>query len=223
MFVSTTTRTLSMAAAAAIGSAGLLVLAPQASAACEKYQYNDNHFFLNQDNGIYVAMYVSGDQFEGPASYTVPGKPDVMGDVTGVRAGDVVSITVKWENGFSNTYSGTIRNDGTVGGTTMNNQGTTNSWEATGRFNCVAAPPPVQQQAPKNDPTPAAQDEFPASITSDVDVYEASGGSGEPYGMVPAGSKVKVVVRNPDNWVRVAGPAVPGEAGWVWGDFVAGG
>jgi hypothetical protein len=82
----------------------------------------------------------------------------------------------------------------------------------------VAPPPPPPAPAPAPPPAPA-----PAAntITADVDVYDVPGGAGKVVGMARSGTKVKVEVRNDDNWVKVSGSGVPGGSGWIWGDFVS--
>ena len=75
-----------LAAALALTAGGVLTTPMPAQArpalplapACDKWSYPTHAFQLNQDNGILVALYLCDNQyFEGPASHTVAGKPDV--------------------------------------------------------------------------------------------------------------------------------------------------
>ena len=77
-----------LAAALALTAGGVLTTPMPAQArpalplapACDKWSYPTHAFQLNQDNGILVALFLSDNQyFEGPASRTGAGKPDVTG------------------------------------------------------------------------------------------------------------------------------------------------
>lgn len=55
---------------------------PALSPACDKWSYPTQSFELKQSNGIVVALYLRDDkEFDGPASHTVAGEPDVTGGI----------------------------------------------------------------------------------------------------------------------------------------------
>jgi hypothetical protein len=68
-------------------------------------------------------------------------------------------------------------------------------------------------------PTPPATPT--ATVTSDVDVYNAKNepdGAGHVVGMLATGKQVQLVGPcQPQSWCQVSGDAVPGGQGWVWG------
>jgi hypothetical protein len=57
-----------------------------------------------------------------------------------------------------------------------------------------------------------------ATVTQDVDVYDAPGGNGNVTGVLRANATVQLAgaCQKPD-WCHVLGPAVPNGNGWVWG------
>lgn len=130
-----------------------------------------------------------------------------------------------------------------VNGSVINEKGAINTWTSDAKFSCIdvqapAAPAPAEPEPadpapapdkptictfsgvlmPAGQPCPKRVDS--AKITEDVDIYSAPGGEGEPFGVVPAGIKVFVKARQPDNWVQIVSEEIPGKSGWVWGDFV---
>lgn len=146
----------------------------------------------------------------------------------------------------TNSYSGFIDPAGTASGTWRNDSGASGTWTMGSTFRCIGKAPDAEQApppAPSGKPirctggrmlppgsdcsktpapdAPADPTVTSATITGDVNIYKFAGGVGEPYDMVRAGTVVEVKVRQPDNWVNIAGADVPGGSGWVWGDFVS--
>jgi len=80
--------------------------------------------------------------------------------------------------------------------------------------------PPPEAPTPEAPPAPPAGPDIAiATVTGDVDVYDAPGGDGNVIGVLNAGRQVSGVCRE-DRWCQVGGDAVPGGTGWVWGDFL---
>jgi hypothetical protein len=215
-------------AATTVSTAGLLTVAPAQAKpmlplapACEKYSYPTQSFLLNQDNNLTVGVFLNDDgAFSGPASYTVPGKPDVQGSAAGSLSGRYVDFTVNWINGFTNRYSGQIADDGVARGTTTNNLNTTNGWQSQLKFACVAAPAPAAPAPSPKPQQPTAPAVKTATVTSDVDVYPAPNNDGDQValGILRANSKVELVAGCIVNdWCHVKGAAVPTGQGFVWG------
>jgi hypothetical protein len=202
--------------------------------ACEKWTYPTQSILLTQDNGIVVALYLRGIRFEGPASHTVAGKPDVTGGyAVGSLDGNHIEFHVDWQNGASNNYNGAIADDGTARGSTVNHRGHQNSWQSQLKFSCATPPaqdfPPVVTGLPKGPVTADAPPPPPppppppnlATVTGDVDVYDKPNfppGSAKLLGILRGGKQVQVVGNcNPDDWCVVKGPDVPTGQGTIWG------
>jgi hypothetical protein len=96
-----------------------------------------------------VALYLSEDTFfDGPASHTVAGKPDVTdGSVVGNLQGTAIDFNVDWLNGAANRYICSIADDGFARGYTQNNRRVRNNWSSQLAFKCATPPeqglPPV--------------------------------------------------------------------------------
>ncbi|AQA04685.1 hypothetical protein BVC93_22230 [Mycobacterium sp. MS1601] len=210
-------------ALAGLAAAGLISGATPANAApeCADYVY-PSVMTLQQDNGLIVNLYHQGSSFDGPgASVHGNGSPQVMGTSSGSRIGDNLIFTIKWDNGFENTYTGKIGADLVARGTTINNKGASNSWFSLSKYRCIP-PEPAQQAPPPPPPPPPDEPALPTStVSGDVDVYAQPGGVGQPVGILRGGQSVEVLERRGDNWVRVSGAGVPGGSGWVWGDFIS--
>jgi hypothetical protein len=67
-----------------------------------------------------------------------------------------------------------------------------------------------------------AQEDRQASITADVDVYDAPFAQGNILGFVRAGVEVRTWPEDcVDGWCPIAGDDVPRGFAWVWSDFLA--
>lgn len=77
---------------------------------------------------------------------------------------------------------------------------------------CLASKKPVKLGKVKPSEKPATQT---ATVTGDVDVYDAPGGAGKVIGMLRKGMQVPFGSCRQDRWCQVTG------VGWVWGDFLA--
>lgn len=227
------------AAATAISAAGLLTIAAPAQAkpmfplapACDNWTYPTGSFLLTQDNGIVAALYLREDKyFDGPASHTVAGKPDVTGgSVVGNLQGRNVDFNVDWLNGTTNRYIGSIADDGFARGTTQNNRGNRNGWQSQLSFKCATPPeqdfPPIVTGPPKGPVTADAPPPPPptaktATVVGDVDVYPAPNiNDDQPVlGILRANSTVELVgACSLDDWCQVKGTAVPTGQGFIWG------
>ncbi len=157
-------------------AAGILFGAtPAADAApCENWFYPTEDFGFEQDNGIVGRLYLrDSTTFEGPASHTVAGKPDVTGGrVKGDIKGRQIYFRVDWNNGVWNSYFGQIADDGTAGGTTFNSNVKSNRWWSLAKFYCPAPPlgesfePPPGVQGPVDATAPF---EAPPGVQGPVD------------------------------------------------------
>lgn len=191
---------------------------------------------LIQDNDLRVELATAGNRMAGSARYAhLNGQDWTSGTATGGLDPDAqtVTVSVQWIHGpgagLSNSYSGTMDNNGVLTGTTTNSLGTVNSWKAMYGALCKEPAPtdlpvtpagPLQQDNTPSAPLPTTAAPAPstsrtATITDDVDVYAQPGGVGSPSRMLPRGTSVTVVQRRSDNWVQLL------DVGWVWGDFVS--
>ena len=55
-----------------------------------------------------------------------------------------------------------------------------------------------------------------ATVTKDVDVYDAQGGNGNKIGEIKTPNTVELAGACQDNWCNVRGAAVPTGNGWVY-------
>lgn len=166
-------RTTLLAAATTIGAACFLpVAAPAQAAGCGVYTFPDaptdapayDDFKFNvelvQDNGIHVYLQTTDNEVQ-QAMYVKPFAPDLINEsfltggdpnpvtfpVNGAAAGGLkgraIDFKVRWENQFTNVYTGQVNDDGSASGTTINNGGTPNTWHsAFADFKCAPAPWP---------------------------------------------------------------------------------
>ena len=169
-------------ATATVSAAGIL-LSPAADAAppCENWFYPTEDFAFQQDNGIAGRLFLTDSTvFEGPASHTVAGKPDVTGgSVNGSVDGRQIYFAVDWHNGATNRYFGQIAEDGTASGSTVNHNFKYNRWWSSAKFYCPAPPlgdsfePPPDIQGPVDatapfEPPPGVQgpNDLPAAVNT---------------------------------------------------------
>lgn len=227
-----------VAAAGAISAMGLLAVPAPMQAepmfplapACDKWTYPTQSFLLTQDNGIVAALYLREDKFfNGPASHTVAGKPDVTGgSVVGNLDGRTVDFNVDWLNGTTNRYIGYIADDGFARGHTQNNKGSRNDWQSQLSFKCATPPeqdfPPVVT-IPKGPVTaaPATTTAKPppatpkATVIADVDVFDGPDGVGTETGIfLRTGRVLDLVEPCRRDWCHLVIPEAPGGQGWVF-------
>ena len=163
------------ATATVMTAAGILLgAAAYAAPPCENWFYPTEDFRFEQDNGIAGRLFLrDSTTFEGPASHTVAGKPDVTGgSVEGNIKGRQISFRVDWNNGVWNTYFGQIADDGTARGTTFNSKIKATGWRSLDKFYCPAPPlgepfePPPGVQGPVDATAPF---EPPPGVQGPVD------------------------------------------------------
>jgi hypothetical protein len=81
-----------------------------------------------------------------------------------------------------------------------------------GRGGAMKLPSPPPPPAPAPAPAPQV---LTATVTGDVDVYDAPGGTGKVLGILQKDKQVQLATPcRADNWCEVRG------IGWVWGDFL---
>ncbi|BCI52460.1 hypothetical protein NIIDNTM18_17380 [Mycolicibacterium litorale] len=200
-----------LAAATAVGAAGLFTLAAPAQAAC-RYEFPGS-FVLNQSNGFRVEFPATGQNTSGKAvAYNNRQQVANAGDATAFINGSDVNITIGWEGGAVGRYTGTVRENRTVAGQTQDlANGSSASWESVTALNCA----PEQAPSPTPGPTPPADAPPSATVNGDVDLYDAPGGDGNVIGILRKGEQVQLPRPCPANqWCEVSG------RGWVWGDFL---
>ncbi len=153
-------------AAAAAGAALVTSAGPANAAPCTAWKLDAGALVINQDNGVVVSVDwpantnkpTSGSysDFKGPASGGIVGgnKLDFTIDfqIVASGAGDGPSH-------YSNHYTGTIEEVmdgfGRAKGTTVNNEGASNTWTANEAFTCAVAPA-AEPPGKKADAAPAA-------------------------------------------------------------------
>lgn len=165
------------AALTAVGAAAIIALAPSAHALpgaplplapadCDWIIFNTNSV-IQQDNGIRVNV-AWGRSGGGTGSYSSNGA-DWQGPVRGgvVTGTNKLDFTINFSltgGGFgggpapadpTNHYTGTIDQNGSASGTTVNNAGVSNGWTIDGGFKCIGrAPAPQPKEIPAPDPAP---------------------------------------------------------------------
>ncbi len=261
------------AAVTAIGATCLPPLAPAAQAAgCDFYVFPtapagappvDDFKFnveLVQNNGIHVYLRTVGNDVR-EAMYVKPFAPPLVGEslltggdpnpaaipVRGVASGGLkgraIGFKVRWENQFTNVYTGQVNDDGSASGTTVNNTGASNTWRsAFSDFTCAPTltlgKQPVEDasdgrtlgRVPGSDSIPERNvvasgpgvlPSATATVAADVDVYNAKNepdGTGHVVGVLRAGKSVNLAGScAPNSWCEVSGDSVPTGHGWVWG------
>jgi hypothetical protein len=136
--------------------AAVLAVAPAASARDCLWRLGPD-LVLIQDNGLTVEGKTIDNQVVGPVRYAHTGGNDwTTGTLDGPAGlgpdGRTFSMKVNWTEGpgagLSNTYNGRIKNNKTMLGTTTNNLGTVNGWEALYTAFCDEPPQPDLEVIP---------------------------------------------------------------------------
>ncbi|MGB3020617.1 MAG: hypothetical protein WBB50_00655 [Methyloceanibacter sp.] len=218
----------------------LLLLGPShVHAACMGDWDLSGHWELSQDNGytVFLDLQQAGNQINGTAGFrssntSTSANPIQDGSITGRS----FSLTVDWRNFPGNklgVYTGSIDDQGHIGGTTYdkNHPGAKAGWSSGGTATCKvvstttppsqASPKPIKRLGKLKKPAPpAAPPGTPAkktaTVTKDVDVYDAAGGNGNQLGHLTAPNTVELAGACQDSWCNVQGAAVPTGNGWVY-------
>lgn len=103
------------------------------------------------------------------------------------------------------------------------------NWNSSRPLDCIApaAPEPANTRLEPTAPINAsdlAPENVPvtktATVTGDVDVYDAPGGTGKIIGTLRRGTTVQASGGcKPNDWCQVSGNNVPRGSGWVWGNL----
>jgi len=139
------------AATSALTAAGLLTVAAPAAAdplrgPCDqqglKYEFVPGPVILMQDNNIQVVVDTDGVDRVTTAKYFIPNQGGTTsGTATGGLNGRAIDFNTNWNNGagagLSNHYTGTVNDDGSANGTTVNSLGTSNSWTSQRLARCA--------------------------------------------------------------------------------------
>ena len=230
-----------VAAATAIA---VLTVTPPAQAgppspSCTQYAFN-GEYPIRGANGWNVYFTSTGQVPGGPARVQFDDGGIVHGTVAeGEISGRNVRFVIKWNNRPDNEwiFDGVVGDDGLVrrGGETKRpeyyGEGIISSlWDSVNPLDCIAPAvsdntrvkpkPPVSASdlAPPPEDVPVTKT---ATVTNDVDVYDAPGGSGKVTGILRRGSTVQLLGScTPNSWCQVSGGAVPRGNGWVWGQYL---
>src|SRR5664279_3741940 len=170
-------------AAATASALGLLAGTPPAqstpmfplSPACQ-YQL-PKLLRLNQDNNIVVDFSLANNKASGPVQYRSTDPRNAIptgGKASGALNSDgrTFLFIVNWNegpgNGLNNNYYGTINDDGSISGWTLNSQNVRNNWTAVSKATCVT-PPPAPVPAPA---TGGTKTFGTATVVADTDIYD---------------------------------------------------
>jgi hypothetical protein len=239
------------AAATAISAAGLLVIPAPAWAGpmvplplappCTQYVFTGG-FSLRTDDGWQTFFSATGPSTSGGRAVRV--NDDNITKNTGTVSGGgingrYVDFNIRYDLSIGIAhYTGTVGDDGMVhrGVVIFQKDAYSTYWDSiNGPLGCStpAAPPPGpnDQQvvlAPGvKDPPPHQLGPQPppaqavATVTSDVDIYDAPGGNGNKLGILRSGRQVKLVGNcKPNDWCNLVIPELPGGSGWVWDTFL---
>jgi hypothetical protein len=193
---------------------------------------------LLQDNGLTVEGTTSDNHVVGTVRYAHTGGDDwTTGtlDGPGGLSGDgrTFSMKVNWTDGpgagMSNTYTGRIGDDKRILGTTTNNLGAQNSWQA--QYTAFCDEPPIKDldvtpgevlgSGSGNQPgTPKAPTE--ATVIADTDIYDKPDGQGQKIGTLLTGEVHPLMEPCRDDWCRVGQielggfPGLPNGTAWVY-------
>jgi len=138
------------AATSALTAAGLVTAVAPAGAdplggPCDqqglKYAFVPGPVILRQDNNIEVVVDTNGDRVT-TAKYFIPNQGGTTsGTATGGLNGRTIDFNTNWNNGagagLSNHYTGTVNDDGSASGTTVNSLGTSNGWTSERLARCA--------------------------------------------------------------------------------------
>jgi hypothetical protein len=234
------------AAATAIGAVGLLAIPVPAWAGpmlplplappCSQYVFVGDYVIKTEHGQVFFSS--TGPVAGGRA---VEVNDDNVGKETGYISGGGIQgrhldFTIVWDNSGPSYFYGDVADDALVHGGYGSLQNYPNKrWDSTRPLGCStpAAPPPGpnDQQvvlAPGvKDPPPhelgpqAPPAQAVATVTGDVDIYDAPGGNGNKLGILRSGRQVKLVgTFKPNDWCNVVLPELPAGSGWVWGTFL---
>lgn len=217
-----------------------LPLAP----ACSQWGFPGD-FSLKQSNGDTVHFTATGPVASGLAAATGGSRGPFTGNVNGGITGDRLDFSINWGIAFNHPsvghYVGSVGNDGFAHGSTADEFSTEPAahWDSTVALVCTTpavAPAPAAAPPPRNpllsEPAtevpnrrvvpPAAPAVAPvATVNSDVDVYDAPGGSGNKIGILRSGRQVTLVSScKPNDWCNVVVPELAAGNGWVWDQFL---
>jgi hypothetical protein len=221
-----------VAAAVAISAAGMVTVPatvqaiPMVPLAPECAQYGfPGIVTIQHTNGWTANFNASGDHFNGAsasASHTGGGK--LSGTAEGSVSGRDVSLVLKWNNGAIGQYWGTVDNDRAKGYTKdLAHPENEAGWSIQQPLHCLkAADAPAAPAGPAAPPVPApdpaAAGFKTATVTGDVEIYDAPGGNGEVIGELQGGEGQQVQAKcRDDQWCEVQGK------GWVFGGPPEGG
>ena len=211
-----------MRVTSALGAAavvvGLLAVPATAQAAplapaCSQYGFNAGGLTFTQSNGLTVYLNRTDKvektiQGRALAARTSDGTGLAGGDISKAYVtGNLVHISIRWDNGGEGIYSGAVGGDGIVRGHAVDGkgQGPSATWQSIRALPCITA---------------AAQQATATVTGEDVDVYPARNDKNDQpvIGVLRVGDKVTLVGDcKPEDWCNVSGPAVPNGNGWIWG------
>jgi hypothetical protein len=223
-----------LAAAVAIGAAGLITVpAPAQAAPCSQWGFQNAGNGFKVNTGQTLTFQAAGKTVnQEPASW-VNGTPG-SGYLNGSVQGTGLNFTWKgdggppdFKGGPTDTFVGTVDMNGNANGTVSYSNNPTGSFTSQKPMVCLDAPPaappppPAAPAPPAALAAPATPATPSATVTSDVDVYNAKNepdGAGHVVGILRSGSQVQLVGScQSQSWCQVSGAAVPSGKGWVWG------
>lgn len=219
------------------------LLPPPLGPACSQWGF-PGEFSLKQSNGDTVRFTSTGPVASGLATATGGGNGPLTGDINGGVTGDKLDFSINWGVIFHQPsvghYLGVVGVDGFAHGSTADvfSSEPAANWDSTVPLVCNTPAPstPTPAAEPPQNPAlsqpatkvpnrrvipPLASGGLTATVSSDVDIYDAPGGNGNKIGVLRSGRQVKLVAAcKPDDWCNVVIPELPSGSGWVWDQFL---
>ena len=171
-----------LAAAAAIGAAGISIVAPAPAQAapCAQWGFPNGGNGFTNNLGQSLLFQAAGKSLgQTPASWVGPNGTKGSGYLNGAINGSGLSFTWTGDGGPPNftggatiTFTGTVNNDGSAGGTVSYSDGGPGSFTSKQPMTCLDAPPePQAQPKPADQPQPVetAPQVFTNAITPSFD------------------------------------------------------
>jgi hypothetical protein len=168
-----------LAAAAAIGAAGMCIAAPAPpahAAPCAQWGFpNGGNGFTNNVGQSLLFQAAGKSLGQTPASWVGPNGTKGSGYLNGAINGSGLSFTWTGDGGPPNftggatiTFTGTVNNDGSAGGTVSYSTGGPGSFTSKQPMTCLDAPPPEQQAQPKPADQPQPVETAPQVFTNAI-------------------------------------------------------
>jgi hypothetical protein len=187
-------------------------MVPLAPPACQQYKIAGFAYVITSDKQIDTAW--SPDGNGGRANYGGFGGTGSMGELVGGMNGSHADFTIVWTRGplagGRDHFVGDVRDDLSLDGTHVSNDGASAPWHLQDKVQCVG---------------PAAAVDKPsgnATVVANTDIYDKPDGEGTKIGTLYVGEEYPLMEPCRDDWCRVGGielggfEGLPNGTAWVY-------